>query len=76
MCSKHVFQDKDYLNYRYFYKRAFYLACIAAGIQESQDCTYNVAFANQNGNHLQPILIIDPFLGKFPNFCMHVNHIC
>ena len=29
-----IFQEKDFLDYRYFHKRAYYLACIAAGIQE------------------------------------------
>lgn len=70
---KHIFQDKDYLDYRYFYKRAYYLACISAGIQGSLDCNYNIAFTYQNGNRLQPIVIIDPILGKFPSFLTHEN---
>jgi U3 small nucleolar RNA-associated protein 22 len=30
---KHLLQEKDYLNYRAFHKRAFYLACIAAHLR-------------------------------------------
>lgn len=56
----HIFQEKDYLNYRYFHKRAYYLACIASGIEEAQGDDYAVAFAYQNDNHLQPIIIVTP----------------
>ncbi|CAD6577034.1 MAG: hypothetical protein ASARMPRED_008105 [Alectoria sarmentosa] len=56
----HIFQDKDYLNYRYFHKRAYYLACIASGIIEAQQDVYAVHFAYQNDNHLQPIIIVSP----------------
>lgn len=54
----HIFQEKDYLNYRYFQKRAYYLACIASGIEEAQEDEYAVDFAHQNDNHLQPIIAI------------------
>ncbi|KAI1006142.1 U3 small nucleolar RNA-associated protein 22 [Podosphaera aphanis] len=52
-----IFQEKDYLNYRYFYKRAFYLACIAAGLESniSKDCSYRYEYSN--GNNLHPILV-------------------
>ncbi|KAK3060015.1 hypothetical protein LTS18_009531, partial [Coniosporium uncinatum] len=53
-----IFQDKDYLNYRYFYKRAYYLACLAAGIKGSRDHQFNLHFDYLNGNHLQPILVV------------------
>ncbi|KAJ7650617.1 Nrap protein [Roridomyces roridus] len=44
----HLFQEKDYLNARFFHKRAFYLASLAAGIQEAKnglnvDVTYESA---------------------------------
>ena len=32
---KHIFQEKDFLDFRYFHKRAYYLACIAASLQEA-----------------------------------------
>ncbi|ORY15876.1 Nrap protein [Clohesyomyces aquaticus] len=55
-----LFQEKDYLNHRYFYKRAFYLACLAAGIHSSKDHKFKVSFDLLNGNQLQPILVVRP----------------
>jgi len=59
-----IFQDKDYLNYRYFHKRAYYLTCIANGIQETEDCTFAIDFAYQNDNDLQPVIIVKPGQGS------------
>ncbi|KAF2085327.1 Nrap protein [Saccharata proteae CBS 121410] len=53
-----IFQEKDYLNYRYFYKRAYYLACIAAGIKSSEEHNFKLSFGHLNGNELQPILVV------------------
>lgn len=55
-----MFQEKDYLNHRYFYKRAYYLACIAAGIQPSFSGDLTMVFDLLNGNPLQPILAVSP----------------
>lgn len=52
-----IFQEKDFLNYRYFYKRAYYLACIAAGLQECAKDEFKLRFEYLNGNTLHPILI-------------------
>ncbi|KAF5876503.1 putative pre-rrna processing protein utp22 protein [Botrytis fragariae] len=53
---KSLFQEKDYLNYRYFYKRAYYLATIAAGLHTSMpDLT--LEYDLLNGNSLHPILV-------------------
>ncbi|KAK7193212.1 nrap protein [Paraphaeosphaeria sporulosa] len=57
---KVIFQEKDYLNYRYFYKRAFYLACLAAGIKKSKEHKFKLSFDCLNGNQLQPILVVQP----------------
>ncbi|KAJ4348225.1 U3 snoRNP protein [Didymosphaeria variabile] len=57
---KAIFQEKDYLNYRYFYKRAFYLACLAAGIKKSKEHKFKLSFDCLNGNQLQPILVVRP----------------
>jgi U3 small nucleolar RNA-associated protein 22 len=57
---KSLFQDKDYLNHRYFYKRAYYLACLASGIKESKEHKFNLSYDYLNGNQLQPILVIRP----------------
>ncbi|KUJ10623.1 pre-rRNA processing protein-like protein Utp22 [Mollisia scopiformis] len=55
-----IFQEKDYLNYRYFYKRAYYLACLAAGLQEKVEDEFVLAFEYLHGNSLQPILVVKP----------------
>lgn len=57
---KTIFQEKDYLNHRYTYKRAYYLACVAAGIRTSQKHKFGLSFDSLNGNHLQPIIVIQP----------------
>ena len=59
-----LFQCKDYLNYRYFHKRAYYLACLATGIEESNKCTFSISYTYQNDNDLQPVIIIDPGQGE------------
>ncbi|KAF2121843.1 pre-rRNA processing protein Utp22 [Lophiotrema nucula] len=55
---KPLFQEKDYLNHRYFYKRAYYLACIASGIAELKEHKFKLTFELLNGNHLLPILVV------------------
>ena len=55
-----IFQEKDYLNYRYFYKRAFYLACIAGSLQISLKEEFALTFEYANGNSLQPIIVARP----------------
>jgi U3 small nucleolar RNA-associated protein 22 len=60
-----IFQEKDYMNYRYFYKRAYYLACIAAGLQQSvQEENFDLTFEYLHGNDLQPVLIAKPKSGR------------
>ena len=59
-----IFQEKDYLNYRYFYKRAFYLACIAGSLQNSTKEEFTFSFAYANGNTLQPMLVVTPKSGE------------
>lgn len=55
-----LFQAKDYLNHRYFYKRAYFLAVIADGITHRLDCHFTLEFSYQNDNPLQPTLIVHP----------------
>lgn len=57
-----IFQEKDYLNHRYFHKRAFYLACLAAGIQNREGSHYRLSFDCLHGNSLLPVLIVEPVL--------------
>lgn len=42
------------------------MACLAAGIQEAEDCDFIITFTCQHDNPLQPILLIDPGSGKSP----------
>ncbi|KAF2838574.1 Nrap protein [Patellaria atrata CBS 101060] len=51
-----LFQEKDYMNYRFFHKRAYFLACIAAGIKISKDHTFELTFDYLNENRLHPII--------------------
>ncbi|RPA72847.1 Nrap protein [Ascobolus immersus RN42] len=55
-----LFQEKDYLNYRYFYKRAYYLACIASGLQASKDLAVKIAYELLDGDVLRPVLVLSP----------------
>ncbi|GAM83181.1 hypothetical protein ANO11243_011670 [Dothideomycetidae sp. 11243] len=55
-----LFQDKDYLDYRYFYRRAFYLACLAAGIRKTLKTKYALEFQSHRGNPLCPVLVVRP----------------
>ncbi|OJD34643.1 pre-rrna processing protein utp22 [Diplodia corticola] len=52
-----LFQEKDYLNNRYFYKRAYYLACVAAGINATKSHGFKLRFDYLNGNELHPIIV-------------------
>ncbi|KLU84754.1 hypothetical protein MAPG_03790 [Magnaporthiopsis poae ATCC 64411] len=49
-----MFQEKDYLNLRYFYKRAYFLANVAAAVRK--ELGLDVSFANLNDNPLVPVL--------------------
>jgi U3 small nucleolar RNA-associated protein 22 len=62
-----IFQEKDYLNHRYFHKRAYYLACLAAGIQNREGSHYRLNFDCLHGNSLLPVLTVEPILeASFP----------
>ncbi|KAJ5288477.1 hypothetical protein N7478_001507 [Penicillium angulare] len=56
-----IFQEKDYANYRYFHKRAYYIACLAAGIQKTMnDLGLEIKFGFQDGDSLRPIILLEP----------------
>ena len=55
-----IFQEKDYLNYRYFYKKSYYLACIAAGLHCTIKDEYLLSFDFKHENDLHPILTLKP----------------
>ena len=55
-----MFQDKDYLDMRYFYKRAYYLAVIAARLQKDFDGSAQLSFEYLGGNTMCPIICLQP----------------
>ncbi|RAL06313.1 rRNA-processing protein UTP22 [Aspergillus ibericus CBS 121593] len=55
-----LFQEKDYVNYRYFHKRAYYIASLAAGIREAEGLGFNVKFGLQDGDSLRPVILLAP----------------
>ncbi|KAI5859905.1 Nrap protein [Durotheca rogersii] len=55
-----ILQEKDYLNLRYFYKRAYYLACVAARFRRVLGDTIDLTFEHLHGNLLLPILVCRP----------------
>ncbi|KAJ4405679.1 U3 snoRNP protein [Gnomoniopsis sp. IMI 355080] len=55
---KDLFQDKDYLNLRYFYKRAYYLAVVSAALQSDLASHGTLAYDYANGNRLLPVLVL------------------
>jgi U3 small nucleolar RNA-associated protein 22 len=55
-----IFQDKDYLDLRYFYKRAYYLTVLAVSVQNELGSSIAFAYEHFNGNHLLPVLSLTP----------------
>ncbi|ANB12893.1 Utp22p [Sugiyamaella lignohabitans] len=51
-----LFQEKDYVNYRYFHKRAFYVAYIASIIRADESLPVNVSYTLQHDDPLKPII--------------------
>lgn len=58
-----LFQDKDYLNLRYFYRRAYFLAYLAAHVRKEigDEMTYNFECLHENA--LLPVLVLRPSAG-------------
>ncbi|SMY28658.1 unnamed protein product [Zymoseptoria tritici ST99CH_1A5] len=55
-----LLEEKDFLNHRYFYKRAYYLACIAAGLKNAHKAEYTTRFALFRGDPLKPTVVVEP----------------
>ncbi|KEY67976.1 hypothetical protein S7711_02181 [Stachybotrys chartarum IBT 7711] len=55
-----LFQEKDYLNLRYFYRRAYYIAYISAHVREGLSDSMDLSFENLNENPLLPVLVLHP----------------
>ena len=56
-----VLQEKDYLNLRYFYKRAYYLSKVAVSLKQELGASIgNLSYEYLNGNPLLPVLAVAP----------------
>lgn len=53
-------QEKDYLDLRYFYKRAYFLAAISATLQKAFGATAQLSYELLNGNPTCPVLAVKP----------------
>jgi U3 small nucleolar RNA-associated protein 22 len=55
-----IFQEKDYLDLRYFYKRAYYLTVLTASVRSELGSSVVLAYEHANGNRLLPVLSLTP----------------
>ncbi|TQS32907.1 hypothetical protein Golomagni_06764 [Golovinomyces magnicellulatus] len=55
---KSLFQDKDFINMRYFYRRAYYIAYIASIVQREMGEEMDMRFEYLHENPLLPILTL------------------
>ncbi|KAI8231649.1 U3 small nucleolar RNA-associated protein 22 [Colletotrichum sp. SAR 10_96] len=55
-----LFQERDYQSMRYFYRRAYYIANIAASLRKELGDSADLEFEYLNGNTLLPVLTIRP----------------
>jgi U3 small nucleolar RNA-associated protein 22 len=59
-----IFRKGDYLDMRYFYKRAYFLTYIAAALRTQLESTFELSFGHLHDNSLLPILILRPKSGS------------
>lgn len=60
-----LFQEKDHLNMRYFHKRAFYLAVLAAAISAASDkLGLTAAYELEGADAKKPMLVLQPIKNK------------
>ncbi|ERF71395.1 hypothetical protein EPUS_07423 [Endocarpon pusillum Z07020] len=74
-----IVQEKDFLNHRYFHKRAYYIAQVAAGIRGHAKKEFNFSFEHQDGITWKPSLVIEPNDSSPPGFTkskLRVRIIC
>ncbi|SPO01363.1 related to UTP22 - U3 snoRNP protein involved in maturation of pre-18S rRNA [Cephalotrichum gorgonifer] len=57
---KELFQEKDYQNLRYFYRRAYYLAYVAVGLKAKVGGEMEMEFEYLGDNHFLPVLVLRP----------------
>lgn len=68
-----LFEEKDYANMRYFYRRAYYLACIAARIRVHEADASRLSFEYMHGNPLLPVLLVRRDGGKVSKTRSHAK---
>ncbi|CRG83267.1 hypothetical protein PISL3812_00618 [Talaromyces islandicus] len=56
---KAMFQAKDFRNYRFFHKRAYYIACIAAALKGAH-LPFTMQYSYDDGDSLRPIIVMEP----------------
>ncbi|PKS07107.1 hypothetical protein jhhlp_005706 [Lomentospora prolificans] len=57
---KELFQEKDYQKMRYFYRRAYYLGYVAAGVKKELGKEMELTFEYFNDNQFLPVLVLTP----------------
>lgn len=57
---KAMFQEKDYTSMRYFYRRAYYIAYVAAHVKKELGAEMDLGFELLNENPLLPVLTLRP----------------
>lgn len=57
---KTMFQEKDFTSMRYFYRRAYYIAYIAARVKKELEDSMDIGFEYLNENPLLPVLALRP----------------
>ncbi|KAJ7746600.1 Nrap protein [Mycena metata] len=68
-----LFQEKDYLNGRFFHKRAFYLATLAAAIQNSKSLNVDVTYESASNDPRLTKLVLEPRKDESPNDFTKLN---
>lgn len=71
-----LFQAKDYLNYRYIHKRAFYLACLARELKvslEKLDPPMEMSYSYLNEDLLRPVLQLTVANSTKKKHKFHIN---
>jgi U3 small nucleolar RNA-associated protein 22 len=64
---KSMFQEKDFQNLRYFYRRAYYIAYIAAHVRKEVGASMDLSFEFLHDNRLLPVLVLQPRAGADDN---------
>jgi U3 small nucleolar RNA-associated protein 22 len=62
---QNIFQEKDYMNGRFFHKRAFYLATLAAAVQDSKSLNVDVAYDSAFNDPRLTKLVLEPRKGAY-----------